>query len=200
MKKKPASEPVPSVVALYGAEQEKELEGRRESIIPFVGTDGVGAAATLGVGVMRQVGGQVIISGGSPRQLIRSWRAYQLFMHVPGIPDLRQTLSACWEITAPERNLDRDPHFGHLAELFGGTMGVSEARVRIPPVFQLEDMVEILRGGSVFVDPKEFEAEVVARRLTSTPRLNRLIARLHQDRLDHHQEQGSRPVSTDDAH
>lgn len=180
--------------ATYGDVHEKDLPDGRQIIIPFVGTDRLGPTAVLGVGLMRQVNGEIFVVGGVSCQLIRSWRAYQLLTHVPRIPHLLQTLSACWEVTEPEQRLENNEHFNHLAGLFGGVMIVQHARTEVPPVYELEDMVEKLREGHIYVDPREFEVEVEAGRLANTPRLQKLIARLHHDRPFHRQNHLSTPA------
>lgn len=171
-----------SIVALLDEGREGLFEGQVEILTPIVGTDCVNTCAVLGVGYIRQSTHQPKVCGDTRHCLIHAWRAFTMFARFSKMADPDALLRACWTITDSELDLSTDEARSALQRV-GGMRSISLMRAQVPPLYVLEDMVEHLHDGAVFIDLQELKDELSLGRFADTARLRQLMTRIERDRL-----------------
>ena len=171
------------VIALEGVESEKIVDGQRKRVIPFVGADGEGEFAQLGIGIFLPDEGHASCWGlVMPHALVQSWRGMKLLEKVDRIE--HGTLCHCWTVAKHELPASDEKY---LHELSTSAEGVDIYLLRTqvlnsaPPAADLESMINNLRRKEVGVDSFELEREVAAGRIQNTPLLQTL-AREEEER------------------
>lgn len=166
------------VVAAYGAESPKAVDGKIQRAIPFVGADHPGEFSSFGIGVILPDSGNKgqIWGLAMPHMLIQSWRAMKLLEHVEVIEN--GTLCDTWYAGS------REPHSSdqHRIDELATKVGEDKFRVlradildQVPSPEELQDMLTYLKDNNVEVESWELRREVEAGRLATSPLIDELV-------------------------
>lgn len=166
------------VIAILGEPSEKIVDGERQKVIPFVGTDSEGEFAKMGIGLILPEKWNVSIWGlVMPHALIRSWRGMKLLEQVECIE--HGTLCACWAVATRNMHESDYRHLDVLADQFGGLDKLEKARevvlTSVPSVDEIQSMITTLRKKNVGVDSWDLTVEIEAGLITTSPLIETII-------------------------
>ena len=152
------------VIAVRGAESEKLINGERKRVVPFVGADGGGEFAPMGVGFVYSDNKTTGSMWGlvTPHMLLKSWRGMKVLERIYRID--YGTLAACWHAGGKMVSDSNKHHLDELAEKLGGREKLEALRREIlafaPAPEELHSAIDILREKGIGIEDWELEEEM----------------------------------------
>lgn len=188
-----------AVIAAYGVQSEKVVDGQRRQVVPFVGADREGEFSQMGLGLVYPDGRGTIWGCVMPHLLIQSWRGMKILERIERID--HGTLCGCWTIARRDVHPSDKRYLDELAEQVGGADKLQALRdevlASVPSADELNTMITSLREKGVDVNSWELEEEVKAGRIAMSPLIEMLVRETEERRQEHQREEEEikRPLS-----
>lgn len=146
-----------------GSERVMHVDGTPRSVVPFIGTDGVGKWSRLGIGVIFDHS-SIFWGVNTERELITYWRAFQLLMHLTRIRTSGRELQGCYyAIRGAKHDDERNATFA-VEDQFGSVEESVDLLDRIkectPTPEQLDTMIRTLLDKEVQLTYRDLDKEI----------------------------------------
>lgn len=168
------------VIALRGDTSEKLINGKREVVTPFVGTEGEGICSKLGIGLLFQGNNSIFWGQIVPHALIQSWRGMKMLERVDLVTG-EETLRSCWTVARNNIYGTTNHYMKTLSHSFSDFSLLEKSHHEIldsfPTAGELETMIILLQERNIPIDTQEIEDVVRIGRVATTPLIEEITSR-----------------------